>query len=159
MGVGGINSWGAEPLSQYRLPANREYTHAFRIAPVRKQLNDPTEYSLLGFKNFGWNKDIPPAKYGSDEMNKIYENQPKKDVTDTVINTENPTAIPGKIELISSAEKSYNVFDAQGKMVGAFTTRGVEDLHAMTAGIVKNSGVYVVKAKNGGQAFRITVKK
>ena len=92
-------------------------------------------------------------------MNKIYENQPKKDVTDTVINTENPTAIPGKIELISSAEKSYNVFDAQGKMVGAFTTRGVEDLHAMTAGIVKNSGVYVVKAKNGGQAFRITVKK
>jgi beta-galactosidase len=159
MGVGGINSWGAEPLSQYRLPANREYTHAFRIAPVRKQLNDPTEYSLLGFKNFGWNKDISPAKYGSDEMNKIYENQPKKDVTDTVINTENPTAIPGKIELISSAEKSYNVFDAQGKMVGVFTTRGVEDLHAMTAGIVKNSGVYVVKAKNGGQAFRITVKK
>jgi beta-galactosidase len=92
-------------------------------------------------------------------MNKIYENQPKKDVTDTVINTENPTAIPGKIELISSAEKSYNVFDAQGKMVGVFTTRGVEDLHAMTAQIVKNSGVYIVKSKNGGQAFRITVKK
>ena len=159
MGLGGINSWGAEPMPAYRLNANKEYSHTFRIAPVRKQLNDPTEYSLLGFKNFGWNKDLPPAKYGRDEINKIYENQPKKDVTDTIINTENPTAIPGKIELISGAEKNYNVFDAQGKKVGAFTTRGVEDLHAMTAGIVKNSGVYVVKAKNGGQAFRITVKK
>ena len=160
MGLGGINSWGAEPLDAYRLNARAEYSHTFRIAPVRKQLNDPTEYSLLGFKNFGWNKEIAPAKYGPEEMNKIYENQPKTDVTDSAnINPENPVALPGKIEMLSVAEKNYNVFDAQGKKVGAFTTRGVEDLHAITAGLVKNSGVYVVKSQNGGQAFRITVKK
>ena len=155
MGLGGINSWGAEPLDAYRLNARAEYSHTFRIAPVRKQLNDPTEYSLLGFKNFGWNKEIPPAKYGRDEINKIYENQPGNDITDNP----KPTALPGKIDNIIVAEKNYNVFDAQGKKVGAFTTRGVEDLHAMTARIVKNSGVYIVKSGNGGQAFRITVKK
>jgi beta-galactosidase len=162
MGVGGINSWGAEPLNAYRLNANREYSHKFRIAPIRKQLNDPTEYSLLGFTNFGWNKEIPPAKYGRDEINKIYENQPDKDITEGANpDTEGliPVALPGKIRDLSVAEKNYNVFDAQGKKVGAFTTRGVEDLHAITSGLVKNSGVYIVKSKNGGQAFRITVKK
>ena len=162
MGVGGINSWGAEPLNAYRLNANREYSHKFRIAPIRKQLNDPTEYSLLGFTNFGWNKEIPPAKYGRDEINKIYENQPEKDITEGANpDTEGliPVALPGKIRDLSVAEKNYNVFDAQGKKVGAFATRGVEDLHAITSGLVKNSGVYIVKSKNGGQAFRITVKK
>jgi beta-galactosidase len=162
MGVGGINSWGAEPLNAYRLNANREYSHKFRIAPIRKQLNDPTEYSLLGFTNFGWNKEIPPAKYGRDEINKIYENQPEKDITEGANpDTEGliPVALPGKIRDLSVAEKNYNVFDAQGKKVGAFTTRGVEDLHAITSELVKNSGVYIVKSKNGGQAFRITVKK
>ena len=125
-------------------------------------MNDPTEYSLLGFTNFGWNKEIPPAKYGRDEINKIYENQPDKDITEGANpDTEGliPVALPGKIRDLSVAEKNYNVFDAQGKKVGAFTTRGVEDLHAITSGLVKNSGVYIVKSKNGGQAFRITVKK
>ena len=162
MGVGGINSWGAQPLDAYLLKANREYSHTFRLAPIRKQLNDPTEYSLLGFKNFGWNKEIPPAKYGLDEINKIYEKQPEKDITEGANpDTEGliPVALPGKIRNLAVAEKNYNVFDAQGKKVGAFTIRGVEDLHAITAGLVKNSGVYIVKAKNGGQAFRITVKK
>ena len=162
MGVGGINSWGAEPLNAYRLNANREYSHKFRIAPIRKQLNDPTEYSLLGFKNFGWNKEIPPAPYSQKEIDKIYENQPDKDITEGANpDTEGliPVALPGKIRDLAVTEKNYNVFDAQGKKVGAFTTRGVEDLHAITSGLVKNSGVYIVKSKNGGQAFRITVKK
>jgi beta-galactosidase len=161
MGLGGINTWGAEPMPAYRLNANREYSHTFRIAPIRKQLNDPTEYSLLGFRNFGWNKEIAPAKYGSDEIEKIYKNdEGKEDITkNSKDSTERRTVLPGKMDFISSAEKDYNVFDAQGKKIGAFTTRGVEDLHALTRGLVKNSGVYVVKAQNGGQAFRITVKK
>ena len=115
-------------------------------------MNDPTEYSLLGFRNFGWNKDISPAKYGDKEIEQIYTND--KDNPD-------PTALPGKNKapLAIIAGKDYNVFDAQGKKVGSFSTRGVEDLKAMTSLVVKTSGVYVVKAKNGGQAFRITVKK
>jgi beta-galactosidase len=33
MGLGGDNSWGALPLSQYRLPATR-YTYRFRLRPI-----------------------------------------------------------------------------------------------------------------------------
>jgi len=139
-------------MPAYRLNANREYSHTFRIAPIRKQLNDPTEYSLLGFRNFGWNKEISPAKYGPDEIEKIYtDDEGKGDIT----------ALPGKTKapILKAANKEYDVFDAQGKKVGFFSTRGVEDLKAMTSLVVKTSGVYVVKAENGGQAFRITVKK
>ena len=33
MGVGGDNSWGAQPLEAYRLPV-REYSHSFRLSPL-----------------------------------------------------------------------------------------------------------------------------
>lgn len=33
-GVGGINSWGARPLPQHRLPCDRERTFSFVIAPI-----------------------------------------------------------------------------------------------------------------------------
>ena len=35
MGVGGINSWGALPLPDAQLPADREYAYSFTIAPVK----------------------------------------------------------------------------------------------------------------------------
>ena len=35
MGVGGINSWGAWPLPQHQLPADREYAYSFTIEPVK----------------------------------------------------------------------------------------------------------------------------
>jgi len=34
MGVGGENSWGAWPLRQYQLPADRAYRYAFDLVPV-----------------------------------------------------------------------------------------------------------------------------
>lgn len=37
MGVGGNDSWGAPPLDQYRLPADRTYEYAYRLAPARPQ--------------------------------------------------------------------------------------------------------------------------
>lgn len=155
MGLGGINSWGAEPLDAYRLNSRNEYKHTFRLAPIRQQLNDPTEYSLLGFKNFGFN-DLPPTKipdiYGNDEG--------KKDPSELNVDPENTTAIPLMPKTQWNTEsKEYNVFDFQGKMVGSFMTFGVEDLQLMTKRSVKNSGVYLVKAKNGGQSFQITVAK
>ena len=152
MGLGGINSWGAEPLDAYRLNANREYSHTFRIAPIRQKLNDPTEYSLLGFRNFGWN-DLPAEPYGQKEMDAIYENQPDVDVT-LPIKKSQPLVFR-----ISETEQSYRVFDMQGRIVASFKTRGVEDLHERTLGVVERSGIYLVKAKAGGQTFRITVKK
>ena len=150
MGLGGINSWGAEPLDAYLLKANREYSHKFRIAPIRKQLNDPTEYSLLGFKNFGWN-DLTPAPYGQKEIKAIYENQPDTDITVPVKKSQ------PLVFRLSDAGRDYSVFDMQGRIVAKFTTRGVEDLHALTKNAVKRAGTYLVRSK-AGQTFRINVK-
>lgn len=33
-GVGGINSWGAQPLDKYRLSPDKEYTYSFTLIPV-----------------------------------------------------------------------------------------------------------------------------
>ena len=156
MGLGGINSWGAEPLNAYRLNANREYSHKFRIAPIRKQLNDPTEYSLLGFRNFGWN-DLAPAAYPGD---KIYENQPEKDVAETADKDPNGTDAVKPLVFRtpdSYAPRSYNVFDMQGRLVAKFTTVGIEDLQAKTSAAVNRSGTYLVRSKTG-KTFRINVR-
>jgi beta-galactosidase len=159
MGVGGINSWGAQPLDAYLLKANREYSHTFRLAPIRQKLNDPTEYSLLGFRNFGWNKEIAPAKYGETEIKKIYENQPDKDITeDAYEDTEGRTPIlPSGVKMANNAVRDYSVFDMQGRLVAKFTTVGIEDLQAKTTASVKRSGTYLVKTKTG-TAYRINVK-
>lgn len=159
MGVGGINSWGAEPLDAYKLKANREYSHTFRLAPIRKKLNDPTEYSLLGFRNFGWNKEIAPAKYGETEIEKIYENQPDKDITeDANEETEGRTPIlPSGVKMANNAVRDYSVFDMQGRIVAKFSTVGIEDLQAKTTAAVKRSGTYLVKTKTG-TAYRINVR-
>jgi len=44
MGVGGDNSWGAEPLDPYRLPY-REYTYSVRLRPLAPDLAGPMELS------------------------------------------------------------------------------------------------------------------
>ena len=156
MGLGGVNTWGAAPMPAYRLNANREYSHTFRIAPIRKKLNDPTEYSLLGFRNFGWN-DLPAEKYPGD---KIYQNQPAKDITeDANKDPENTTVIPFPVAQVpaNNAVRRYSVFDMQGRVIAKFTTVGIEDLQAKTTAAVKRSGTYLVKSKTGA-AYRINVK-
>ena len=159
MGLGGINSWGAEPLDAYKLSSKSTYNHTFRLAPIRQKLNDPTEYSLLGFRNFGWNKEIAPAKYGEAEIKKIYENQPDKDITeDANPDTEKLTPMPPSgVKLANNAVRDYSVFDMQGRLVAKFSTVGIEDLQAKTTAAVKRSGTYLVKSKTG-TAYRINVK-
>ena len=44
MGVGGDNSWGAQPHEPYRLPV-REYAYSFRLTPVGPDRDDPMELS------------------------------------------------------------------------------------------------------------------
>ena len=159
MGLGGINSWGAEPLDAYKLSSKSTYNHTFRLAPIRQKLNDPTEYSLLGFRNFGWNKEIAPAKYGPDEIKGIYENQPDKDITENANpDTEKLTPMPPSgVKLANNTVRDYSVFDMQGRIVAKFTTVGIEDLQAKTTAAVKRSGTYLVKSKTG-TAYRINVK-
>ena len=75
-------------------------------------MNDPTEYSLLGFKNFGWN-DLPPAAYGPDEVAGIYKNQPEKDVTETanVGTVETTDKLRTPSVLVPEGMRYYRVFD------------------------------------------------
>jgi len=35
MGVGGDDSWGAQPHAEYRLPADKSYQYKFILEPVR----------------------------------------------------------------------------------------------------------------------------
>lgn len=36
MGVGGDDSWGAQPLAEYKIPANQNYDYRFTIAPIMR---------------------------------------------------------------------------------------------------------------------------
>lgn len=47
-GVAGYNSWGARPLPEYTLPANRDYRWGFTLVPV-KESKEITEKSVLRY--------------------------------------------------------------------------------------------------------------
>ncbi|SHJ25492.1 glycoside hydrolase family 2 [Fibrobacter sp. UWP2] len=52
MGLGGINTWGAQPLDKYKMfTKNKTYSHKFRITPVRGLMEDMTPLANLGFDN------------------------------------------------------------------------------------------------------------
>jgi beta-galactosidase len=36
-GVAGYNSWGARPEPEYSLPANRDYSWGFTLAPINSE--------------------------------------------------------------------------------------------------------------------------
>ena len=152
MGLGGIQSWGARPLDAYTLNANKEYSHMFRISPVRKQLNDPTRLANLGFKNLP--TSLVSTKYPDD----IFTKDAKNDITTLAKDPENPTAIPAVHKpQVGHESKNYTVFDMQGRSLGSFATQGVQDLREMTKNLVKHSGVYLVRSRQGGSAFKIKI--
>jgi beta-galactosidase len=57
MGVGGDNSWGAQPLEAYRLPAG-EYSYSFRLTPVGPDRGDAMRQSK---RSFGTREDARAA--------------------------------------------------------------------------------------------------
>ena len=66
MGLGGINSWGAKPLDNYMMYPKKNYSHKFRISPLRGKLDDYTELANLGFKNLETSSekvDYPTIEY------------------------------------------------------------------------------------------------
>ena len=154
MGLGGIQSWGARPLDAYTLNANKEYSHTFRISPVRKQLNDPTRLANLGFKNLP--TSLVTTKYPSD----IFTKDAEKDITIPPDDPEKMAVVPSiRMPQNNNVSKMYSVFDMQGRTLGSFTTQGVQDLREMTKKVVKRSGVYLVRSHQGGSAFRIKIEK
>ena len=100
---------------------------------------------------------FPAEKYPGD---KIYENQPTKDITEDA-NPDPEQTTPVQPMVFKNAEsavtRNYSVFDMQGRLVAKFTTVGIEDLQAKTSAAVNRSGTYLVKSKSGN-AFRINVR-
>ncbi|NLH30059.1 MAG: hypothetical protein GX479_07650, partial [Bacteroidales bacterium] len=47
-GVAGYNSWGARPLPEYSIPANKNYTWGFTLIPVKNSA-DREEKSVLKY--------------------------------------------------------------------------------------------------------------
>jgi beta-galactosidase len=47
-GVAGYNSWGARPLPEYTLPANREYRWGFTLIPL-DDLRETREKALWSY--------------------------------------------------------------------------------------------------------------
>ncbi|NLX80542.1 MAG: beta-galactosidase, partial [Proteiniphilum sp.] len=45
-GVAGYNSWGARPLTEYTLPANKNYKWGFTLVPVKNQKDIEEKSSL-----------------------------------------------------------------------------------------------------------------
>ncbi|MCF0224366.1 MAG: DUF4981 domain-containing protein [Fibrobacter sp.] len=67
MGLGGVNSWGAEPQNEYKIFAKNTYKHKFRITPVRGLMEDPTILANIGFPNLETslvNEKYPDIEYG-----------------------------------------------------------------------------------------------
>lgn len=163
MGLGGIQSWGARPLDIYTLNADKEYSHKFRITPIRKQLNDPTRLANLGFDN------LPTSLVDQAYPDDIYTKDAEEDITTPPEDTEkditpeepekSDTTVVFKHVVNQFVEmRTYSVFDMQGRMLGSFSTRGVEDLQAAASRVVKRAGSYLVRGDHGGKVFRIKVK-
>jgi beta-galactosidase len=49
MGVGGDNSWGAQPHEQYRIPAAESASWSFRLAPLAPGFGDPMDLARNHF--------------------------------------------------------------------------------------------------------------
>ena len=47
-GVAGYNSWGARPLPDYSIPANKDYSWGFTLIPI-KNSSEIEEKSLLQY--------------------------------------------------------------------------------------------------------------
>ncbi len=140
MGLGGVNSWGAKPMDAYMLFPKKDYSHKFRICPIRKKLNNPSRLANLGFPN------LETSDTSTDYPTDLYEDQEET----------------GRATVTASEEAApahYQVFDMLGRWAGSFTCSNKADLQPMTEATVKTNGVFVVKADNDGSAYRILVTR
>jgi len=84
MGLGGVDSWGSQPMEAYRLNAGKDYSHKFRISPIREKLNDPTPLANLGFDNL--ETSLVDGSYPT--MDELKKNDPADDITANPVDTE-----------------------------------------------------------------------
>jgi len=118
----------------------KDYSHKFRICPIRKKLNNPSRLANLGFPN------LETSDTSTDYPTDIYDNQ-------------DDSAVEQVAASEASAPAHYQVYDMLGRWAGSFTCSNKSNLQAMTETTVKREGVYVVKSDTEGRAYRILVTK
>ena len=145
MGLGGVNSWGAKPMDDYMLFPKNQYSHKFRLSPIRQQLNDPTRLANLGFGNLKIGDEA--FAYPED----IYTGDAEQDITLTrceELSADFPT-VPTR----------YTLYDLMGRPVASFVAANAEEVRSMAEELVSLSGVYVVCSLADGISHRVMVTK
>ena len=145
MGLGGVNSWGAKPMDDYMLFPKNQYSHKFRLSPIRQQLNDPTRLANLGFGNLKIGDEA--FAYPED----IYTGDAEQDITLTrceELSADFPT-VPTR----------YTLYDLMGRPVASFVAANAEEVRSMAEEVVSLSGVYVVCSLADGISHRVMVTK
>lgn len=138
MGLGGINSWGAKPQDDYMLFSTKNYSHKFRICPIRQKLADPSRLANLGFDN------LEVSDVTIDYPSDIYDNQDFSATAKITADTE-------------SKADSYTIYDAFGRMVGSFTCCNPANIQSIVETTIANKGVFVVKSVTNGTAYKVVV--
>lgn len=131
-GLGGVNSWGAKPQSEQMMMPKKDYSHKFRICPLKGKVESLTEIAKLGFKNLSTSDkviDYPEIKFEEPEQ-KPYDG---------------PIAIPGVLEA-----ENYD----EGGAGLAFQ----DDDAANQGSVYRNDDVDITEVDGGGYAVGWTSK-
>jgi beta-galactosidase len=131
-GLGGVNSWGAKPQGDQMMMPKKDYSHKFRICPLKGKVENLSEIAKLGFKNLTTSDkvvDYPEIKF----------EKPEQKPYDGVI------AIPGILEA-----ENYD----EGGAGLAFQ----DDDAANHGGVYRNDDVDITEVDGGGYAIGWTSK-
>jgi beta-galactosidase len=127
-GVGGINSWGARPLSKYTLWAGN-YTYSFKISPLEAGDN-PNEISTRTYDSYSHTDAITTRPTVN-----AYPNPARDKLSVYLTNTDN------KVTQLS-------IYSIDGQLVATYTTLAYENKHAPMDISQLQPGVYFLAAES-----------
>lgn len=131
-GLGGVNSWGAKPQGDQMMLPKKDYSHKFRICPLKGKVDNLSDVAKLGFKNLSTSDkviDYPGIKFELPEQKPFNE----------------PIAIPGTLEA-----ENYD----EGGAGLAF----MDNDAANQGGEYRNDDVDITSINDGGYAVGWTAK-
>jgi beta-galactosidase len=131
-GLGGVNSWGAKPQGDQMMMPKKDYSHKFRICPLKGKVENLSEIAKLGFKNLSTSDKVV-------DYPEINFEKPEQKPYDGVI------AIPGVLET-----ENYD----EGGAGLAFQ----DDDAANHGGVYRNDDVDITEVDGGGYAIGWTSK-
>ncbi|MBQ8019292.1 MAG: carbohydrate-binding protein, partial [Paludibacteraceae bacterium] len=131
-GLGGVNSWGAKPQGDQMMMPKKDYSHKFRICPLKGKVENLSEIAKLGFKNLSTSDKVV-------DYPEINFEKPEQKPYDGAI------AIPGVLEA-----ENYD----EGGAGLAFQ----DDDAANQGSVYRNDDVDITEVDGGGYAIGWTSK-